>query len=98
WGYQMLSWDLVGSGKTRRENNLKEVEGGVVLQSQAVLVGSKKSSTARKGVSQTTHQILERLEAHVRADDKFTNISNSTTSISDMNLAREFQANRCLDV
>ncbi|KAH9607977.1 hypothetical protein KSS87_009667 [Heliosperma pusillum] len=97
WGYRMLSWDLVGSGKTRRKNNLKEVEGGVVLQSQAVLVGSKKSSTTRKGVWQTTHQILERLEAHVRADDKFTNISNSTTSISDMNLAREVQANRCLE-
>ncbi|KAH9605442.1 hypothetical protein KSS87_008329, partial [Heliosperma pusillum] len=59
WGYRILSWDLVGSGKTRRENNLKEVEGGVVLQSQ--------------------------------------NISNSTTSISDMNLAREVQANRCLE-
>ncbi|XP_074275037.1 ATP phosphoribosyltransferase 2, chloroplastic [Silene latifolia] len=68
--------DLVGSGTTLRENNLKEVEGGVVLQSQAVLVASKKSLTARKGVLDTTHEILERLEAHLRADDQFTVTAN----------------------
>ncbi|KAH9625550.1 hypothetical protein KSS87_023447 [Heliosperma pusillum] len=68
--------DLVGSGTTLKENNLKEVEGGVVLQSQAVLVASKKSLTAHKGVLDTTHEILERLEAHLRADDQFTVTAN----------------------
>ncbi|VFQ98478.1 unnamed protein product [Cuscuta campestris] len=37
--------DLVGSGTTSRENNLKEIAGGVILQSQAVLVASRKSLT-----------------------------------------------------
>ncbi|VFQ64062.1 unnamed protein product [Cuscuta campestris] len=37
--------DLVGSGTTSRENNLKEIAGGVISQSQAVLVASRKSLT-----------------------------------------------------
>ncbi|KAK9286096.1 hypothetical protein L1049_014476 [Liquidambar formosana] len=64
--------DLVSSGTTLKENNLKEIEGGVVLESQAVLVASKKSLTQRKGVLDTTHEILERLEAHLRALGQFT--------------------------
>ncbi|THG17723.1 hypothetical protein TEA_030139 [Camellia sinensis var. sinensis] len=64
--------DLVSSGTTLRENNLKEIEGGVILQSQAVLVASKKSLTQRKGVLDITHEILERLEAHLRAIGQFT--------------------------
>ena len=105
--------DLVSSGTTLRENNLKEIEGGVVLESQvnltsfwshvlekcylmrvfrhlvlhsaficshrtpnivlqAVLVASRKSLIQRKGVLDTTHEILERLEAHLRAVDQFT--------------------------
>ncbi|GAV86507.1 HisG domain-containing protein/HisG_C domain-containing protein [Cephalotus follicularis] len=68
--------DLVSSGTTLRENNLKEIEGGVVLESQAVLVASKKSLVQRKGVLDTTHEILERLEAHLRALGQFTVIAN----------------------
>ncbi|KAF5944998.1 hypothetical protein HYC85_015226 [Camellia sinensis] len=64
--------DLVSRGTTLRENNLKEIEGGVILQSQAVLVASRKSLTQRKGVLDITHEILERLEAHLRAIGQFT--------------------------
>ncbi|XP_072963846.1 ATP phosphoribosyltransferase, chloroplastic-like [Typha angustifolia] len=59
--------DLVSSGTTLRENNLKEIEGGVVLESQAVLVASRRSLNAREGVLEITHEMLERLEAHLRA-------------------------------
>ncbi|KAK9704976.1 hypothetical protein RND81_07G024300 [Saponaria officinalis] len=68
--------DLVSSGTTLRENNLKEIEGGIVLESQAVLVASRKSLTTRKGVLDTTHEILERLEAHLRASGQFTVTAN----------------------
>jgi len=68
--------DLVSSGTTLRENDLKEIEGGVVLESQAVLVASKKSLIRRQGVLDTTHEILERLEAHLRAAGQFTVIAN----------------------
>ncbi|CAA3007495.1 ATP phosphoribosyltransferase 2, chloroplastic-like [Olea europaea subsp. europaea] len=68
--------DLVSSGTTLRENNLKEIEGGVILESQAVLVASRKSLNQRKGVFDITHEILERLEAHLRAADQFTVTAN----------------------
>ncbi|XP_038877868.1 ATP phosphoribosyltransferase 2, chloroplastic-like [Benincasa hispida] len=68
--------DLVSSGTTLRENNLKEIEGGVVLESQAVLLASRKSLVQRKGALDTTHEILERLEAHLMAVGQFTVTAN----------------------
>ncbi|XP_078427562.1 ATP phosphoribosyltransferase 1, chloroplastic-like [Wolffia australiana] len=68
--------DLVSSGVTLRENNLKEIEGGTVLQSQAVLVASKKALIQRSGVLEATHEILERFEAHLRATSQFTVTAN----------------------
>ncbi|MCI15114.1 ATP phosphoribosyltransferase [Trifolium medium] len=68
--------DLVSSGTTLKENNLKEIEGGVVLESQAALVASRKSLIGRKGVLETTHEMLERLEAHLRATGQFTVTAN----------------------
>ncbi|KAK4254431.1 hypothetical protein QN277_009816 [Acacia crassicarpa] len=68
--------DLVSSGTTLRENNLKEIEGGTVLESQAVLVASRKSLMQRKGVLEITHEILERFEAHLRAIGQFTVTAN----------------------
>ncbi|XP_057977948.1 ATP phosphoribosyltransferase 2, chloroplastic-like isoform X2 [Malania oleifera] len=68
--------DLVSSGTTLKENNLKEIEGGVVLQSQAVLIASRKSLVKQKGVLDTTHEILERLEAHLKAVGQFTVTAN----------------------
>ncbi|KAK8591976.1 hypothetical protein V6N13_062569 [Hibiscus sabdariffa] len=63
--------DLVSSGTTLKENNLKEIDGGVVLESQAVLVASRKALIQRKGALDTTHEILERFEAHLRALGQF---------------------------
>ncbi|KAF5726853.1 ATP phosphoribosyltransferase [Tripterygium wilfordii] len=67
--------DLVSSGTTLKENNLKEIKGGVVLESQAVLVASKRSLN-RTAVRVTTREILERLEAHLRAGGQFTVTAN----------------------
>lgn len=76
--------DLVSSGTTLKENNLKEIEGGIVLQSQAVLVASRKSLIHRKGVLDTTHEILERFEAHLRAVDQFTVTANMRGSSAEI--------------
>lgn len=68
--------DLVSSGTTLKENNLKEIEGGTVLESQAVLVASRNSLVQREGVLDATHEILERLEAHLKAVGQFTVTAN----------------------
>ncbi|KAL5994614.1 ATP phosphoribosyltransferase 1, chloroplastic [Asimina triloba] len=75
--------DLVSSGTTLKENNLKEIEGGIILESQAVLVASKKSLIRQKGVLDTTHEILERFEAHLRALGQFTVTANMRGSSMD---------------
>lgn len=67
--------DLVSSGTTLRENNLKEIKGGTVLESQAVFVASKRA-LQRKDVLEAAHEMLERLEAHLRAVGQFTVTAN----------------------
>lgn len=45
---------------------------GPIFPAQAVLVASRKSLTQRKGALDITHEMLERLEAHLRASGQFT--------------------------
>ena len=49
---------------------LSYLKGSNILQ--AVLVASRKSLIERKGTLDMTHEILERLEAHLRAIGQFT--------------------------
>jgi len=68
--------DLVSSGTTLRENNLKEIEGGRVLDSQGVLVASREALLKREGLLEIVHELLERLEAHLRAESLFMVTAN----------------------
>jgi ATP phosphoribosyltransferase len=68
--------DLVSSGTTLRENNLKQIEGGRVLESQGVLVASRTALLERPGTLEIIHEMLERLEAHLRADGLFMVTAN----------------------
>lgn len=43
---------LSAAGVTLRENNLKEIEGGTIMQSQGILVASKKALLERPGLLQ----------------------------------------------
>ncbi|XP_065638153.1 ATP phosphoribosyltransferase 1, chloroplastic [Quercus suber] len=63
--------DLVSSGTTLKENDLKEIKGGLVLKSQAVLVASRKALIQRKGALDITRKILKRLETHLGAVGQF---------------------------
>lgn len=68
--------DLVSSGTTLRENNLKQIEGGRVLESQGVLVASRKALLQRKGALAIVRDMIERLDAHLRADGQFIVTAN----------------------
>src|SRR5262245_27066513 len=59
--------DLVSSGVTLRENRLKQIEGGQLLQSQMVFIGNRTALTQRPKVLTVARQMLERIEAHLRA-------------------------------
>ena len=71
-----IASDLVSSGTTLRENNLKQIEGGRVLESQGVLVASRTALLERPGTLEIIHEMLERLEAHLRADGLFMVTAN----------------------
>jgi|TARA_B100001142_G_scaffold270226_1_gene276211 ATP phosphoribosyltransferase len=68
--------DLVSSGTTLRENNLKQINGGRVLESQGVFVASRTALLNRPGTLEAVHEILERLEAHLRAEGLFMVTAN----------------------
>ena len=68
--------DLVSSGTTLRENNLKQIAGGRVLESQGVLVASRKALLARPGALEVVRDMIERLEAHLRAEGQFLVTAN----------------------
>ncbi|XP_030955290.1 ATP phosphoribosyltransferase 2, chloroplastic-like isoform X1 [Quercus lobata] len=63
--------DLVSSGTTLKENDLKEIKGGIVLKSQAVLVASRKALMQREGALDITRKILKRLEKRLETVGQF---------------------------
>ena len=52
----------VSTGVTLRENNLKQLEGGKVLDSQGVLVANRRALKERKGLLEIAHELIERFE------------------------------------
>jgi ATP phosphoribosyltransferase len=72
--------DLVSTGVTLRENNLKELEGGKIMSSEGVLVVNKTSLLNRPGMLELVHELLERLEAHLIAQSYYSVIANMSGS------------------
>jgi ATP phosphoribosyltransferase len=70
--------DLVSTGVTLRENNLKELEGGKIMESQGVLVVNRTSLLNRPGMLELVHELIERLEAHLVAQTFYSVITNMT--------------------
>ncbi len=68
--------DLVSTGVTLRENNLKELEGGKIMSSEGVLVVNKTSLLNRPGMLELVHELIERLEAHLVAQGYYSVIAN----------------------
>jgi ATP phosphoribosyltransferase len=57
-------------------NNLKEIKGGTILKIVIVFVASKRALLQRKDVLDVTHEMLERLEVHLREIGQFTVTTN----------------------
>ena len=52
----------VSTGVTLRENNLKEIEGGRIVDSQGVLVGNAAALRESPQLLAVVHELIERLE------------------------------------
>jgi ATP phosphoribosyltransferase len=64
--------DIVSSGVTLRENRLKRVSGGTILDSQACLIGNKAALLQHENKLHVARDILELIEAQLRSREFFT--------------------------
>lgn len=75
--------DLISSGVTLRENNLKEIQGGTILHSEMQLVGNRFRLTAdpaqypfARRLRDFVRELIERMDAHFTAQEHFNVIAN----------------------
>jgi ATP phosphoribosyltransferase len=75
-GYVDIIADLAASGVTLRENHLKQVADGTLLDSQACLIGNRHALKNRPEALAIAKQLLEFFEAHLRAVGHHAIIAN----------------------
>jgi ATP phosphoribosyltransferase len=68
--------DLVSTGTTLRDNRLKALSDGLVLQSQACLVANRTRLTSSTQVLALAKQLLEFIVAHLRAMENVSIFAN----------------------
>jgi ATP phosphoribosyltransferase len=68
--------DLVSSGVTLRENRLKELADGTLLESQAMFIGNRTALTTRPDILELARDFLERFEAFLRAQEQYMVVAN----------------------
>lgn len=75
-GYADFIADISSTGTTLRENRLRPLEDGTILSSQAILIGSRAALVSRPDVLEVTRQMLEFVEAHLRARGQYMIFAN----------------------
>ncbi len=75
-GYADMISDLVSSGTTLRDNRLRPLDDGVILQSQACLIANRRALQTRPDVLAVAREVLEFFEAHLRAQDHYLVFAN----------------------
>lgn len=66
-GYADMIVDLVSTGTTLRDNRLRALDDGLILESQACLIANKRALKTRPDVLAMARLLLEFIEAHLRA-------------------------------
>jgi ATP phosphoribosyltransferase len=89
-GYADFIADITSSGTTLRENRLRPLEGGTILRSQAILIGNRTALATRPGVLAVAQQMLEFIEAHLRARGQYMIFANVRGESMDEVAARVF--------
>lgn len=89
-GYADLICDLVSSGVTLRDNHLRPLDGGAVLQSQAILIANRTALRERRDVLAVARHLLEFIEAHLRAHGSYLITANVRGESAEAVAARMF--------
>lgn len=75
-GYADIISDLVSSGQTLRDNRLRPLTDGVIQPSQAALIANRASLQRSPEALQIARQLLEYIEAYLRARDEVAIFAN----------------------
>jgi len=75
-GYTDLIVDLVSSGTTLRDNRLRVLEDGLILESQACLIANRAALKTCPKVLAVARQIIEFIVAHLRAANNVAIFAN----------------------
>lgn len=75
-GYADIIVDLVSTGATLKDNRLKMIEHGVILRTQACLIGNRERLRASATKREALRQILEFVEASQRGEPYATLTAN----------------------
>ena len=68
--------DITSSGVTLRENRLKSVGGGVVVESQACLIGNRRGLASDPERLEATRGLLELMDAYLRSRQQVSITAN----------------------
>jgi len=75
-GYADIISDLVSSGQTLHDNRLRLLDDGLILKSQSVLIANKKALKTNPLALKIARQLLEYIEAHLRANENVAIFAN----------------------
>jgi ATP phosphoribosyltransferase len=75
-GYADIISDLVSSGQTLRDNRLRPLTDGVILQSQAALIANVEALTGNPDALRVARHLLEFFEAHLVASENLAVFAN----------------------
>lgn len=75
-GYADFIVDISSTGTTLRENKLKAIEGGVIVESEATFFGNRQALQSRPEVRAVAVHLLEFVEAHLSARGQYLLFAN----------------------
>jgi len=75
-GYADIIADLVSSGQTLQDNRLRPLIDGEILRSEAALIANRQALKTNPAVLDMGRQLLEYVEAHLRAKENLLVIAN----------------------
>ena len=74
--YADLIADLTATGTTLRANNLKQINEGTVLRSQACLIGNPESINNNKYKFELTTKLIDLIKSNIRAEEYYRLTAN----------------------
>ena len=75
-GYADMITDLVSSGLTLRDNRLKVLDDGLILESQACLIANRSNLLSSPKVMEVARRLLEFIVAYLRAENNVMVFAN----------------------